>query len=216
MILKEQRGNEMKIERFVMGEVSTNCYLIINEETKQTVIVDLADCPKRFTDHIAEEGLKIEAVILTHGHYDHIKGIQEFLTHYQVPVYAHEAEKQVLTDPRANLSAMSGGSYVFEGATYVKDGQVLELAGYQFKALHTPGHTPGGCCYYIESEKILLSGDTLFCASVGRTDFPGGSMSDLIRGIKAQLMVLPDEVQVLPGHMELSTIGFERTNNPYL
>lgn len=206
----------MKIERFVMGMVSTNCYLIINEETKETVIVDPADCPQRFTDHIAEEGLKIVAVILTHGHYDHIMGIPELLKHYPVPVYACQEEKQVLTDPRANLSAMSGGSYVYDGATYVKDGQVLELAGCQFKVMHTPGHTPGGCCYYIESEKILLSGDTLFCGSVGRTDFPGGSMSDLVRGIKEKLMVLPDDVQVLPGHMDLSTIGFERANNPFL
>ena len=206
----------MKIERFVMGMVSTNCYLIINEETKETVIVDPADCPKKFIDHITEEGLKIVAVILTHGHYDHIMGIPELLTHYRVPVYACEAEEKVLTDPRANLSAMSGGSYVYDGATYVKDGQILELAGCQFKVMHTPGHTPGGCCYYIESEEILLSGDTLFCGSVGRTDFPGGSMSELVRGIKEKLMVLPDDVQVLPGHMDLSTIGYERANNPFL
>ena len=206
----------MKIERFVMGMVSTNCYLIINEETKETVIVDPADCPKKFIDHITEEGLKIVAVILTHGHYDHIMGIPEVLTHYQVPVYACEAEEKVLTDPRANLSAMSGGSYVYDGATYVKDGQILELAGCQFKVMHTPGHTPGGGCYYVESEKILLSGDTLFCGSVGRTDFPGGSMSELVRGIKEKLMVLPDDVQVLPGHMDLSTIGYERANNPFL
>lgn len=205
----------MKIERFVLGIVGTNTYLIINEETKQTVLVDPADCPKKLTDHIAGEGLKIEAVLLTHGHYDHIMGIEGVMSHYDVPVYAHEAEEKLLLDAHANLSDMTS-AYVFKGAKYVKDGQVLSLAGYDFQVLYTPGHTPGGCCYYVESEKILLSGDTLFYNSVGRTDFPGGSMSDLVRGIKEKLMVLPDDTQVLPGHMDFTNIGFERKYNPFL
>jgi glyoxylase-like metal-dependent hydrolase (beta-lactamase superfamily II) len=205
----------MKIERFVMGMVGTNCYLIINEETKQTVLVDPADCPKKLTDHIEEDGLQLEAILLTHGHYDHIMGIDALRAHYPVPVYAHEAEEAVLTDPHANLSDMSS-PYVYKDAVYVKDGQVLELAGCKFKVLHTPGHTPGGCCYYVEEDGILISGDTLFCNSVGRTDFPGGSMSQLVRGIKEKLMVLPDETQVLPGHMDLTNIGYERNYNPFL
>ncbi len=206
----------MKIERFVMGSVGTNVYLIINEETMETVVVDPGDCPERFLNHLEEDGLKVVGVLLTHGHYDHILGIEKLRVHYPVPVFAHEAEEALLNDARMNLSAMTGESCVVKDVTYVKDGQTLKMAGYDFLVLHTPGHTPGGCCYYVASEKILISGDTLFCASVGRTDFPGGSMSDLIRGIKEKLMVLPDGVQVLPGHMEDTTIGYEKTHNPYL
>ena len=205
----------MKIERFVLGIVGTNTYLVINEETRQTVLVDPADCPKKLTDHIEEEGLKMEAILLTHGHYDHIMGIDEMLSHYNVPVYAHEAEETLLSDAHANLSDMTS-PYSYKGARYVKDGDVLTLAGYDFRVLFTPGHTPGGCCYYVESEKILFSGDTLFCNSVGRTDFPGGSMSQLVRGIKEKLMALPDDTQVLPGHMDFTTIEFERKYNPFL
>ncbi len=206
----------MKIERFVMGSVGTNVYLIINEENKETVVVDPGDCPERFLSHIREEGLKIVGVLLTHGHYDHILGIEKLRKEYPVPVFAHEAEEALLNDPDANLSKMVGSPCIIKDVTYVKDNQILHIAGYNFQVLFTPGHTPGGCCYYVASEKILISGDTLFCESVGRTDFPGGSMSDLIRGIKDKLMVLPDDVQVLPGHMEDSSIGYERGHNPFL
>ena len=214
--MKGQQVRDMKIEGFVMGSVGTNVYLLINEETLETVLVDPGDCSQRFLDHLQEEGLKIVGILLTHGHYDHILGIEKLREHYPVPVFAHEAEEALLNNPNNNLSAMTGRPCVVKDVTYVKDGQTLQMAGYNFQVLHTPGHTPGGCCYYIASEKILISGDTLFCTSVGRTDFPGGSMSDLIRGIKDKLMVLPDEVRVLPGHMGESTIGYERRNNPYL
>ena len=93
---------------------------------------------------------------------------------------------------------------------------MLNLAGMELKVLHTPGHTEGGCCYYLEKEKVLFSGDTLFCQSVGRTDFPGGSMSGLVRSIKEKLLTLPDDVTVYPGHMDITTIGRERNGNPFL
>lgn len=214
--MKGQQVRDMKIEGFVMGSVGTNVYLLINEETLETVLVDPGDCPQRFLDHLQEKGLKIVGILLSHGHYDHILGIEKLRETCPVPVFAHEAEEALLNNPNNNLSAMTGRPCVVKDVTYVKDGQTLQMAGYNFQVLHTPGHTPGGCCYYIASEKILISGDTLFCASVGRTDFPGGSMSDLIRGIKDKLMVLPDEVRVLPGHMGESTIGYERGHNPYL
>lgn len=206
----------MKVEKFVTGIISTNCYLAINEETKQAVVIDPAACPSYLMGHIKSEGLDIQAILLTHGHFDHIMGIDGFLQEFDVPVYVHEADGQLMTDAGLNQSGIYTAGYTYDGARYIQDGQILETAGFKFKVLHTPGHTPGGVCYYAEDEKILFSGDTLFQNSVGRTDFPLSSMSDLIRGIKEKLLVLPDEVIVYPGHMGETTIGYEKSCNPFV
>lgn len=206
----------MKVEKFVTGIISTNCYLAINEETRQAVVIDPAACPSYLMGHIKSEGLEIEAILLTHGHFDHIMGLDGFLQEFHVPVYVHKDDEQLMTDPELNQSGVYTSGYTFGMGTYIQDGQAIQAAGFEFKVLHTPGHTPGGVCYYAEAEKILFSGDTLFQSSVGRTDFPLGSMSDLVRGIKEKLMVLPDEVLVYPGHMGETTIGYEKSNNPFL
>ena len=206
----------MRVEKFVTGIISTNCYLAVNEDTKQAVVVDPAAAPARLMDHIREEGLKIEAILLTHGHFDHIMGIDGFLKEYSVPVYVHEDDLKMMEDPQWNQSAIYTAGYTFAGATPLRDGQTLSLAGYDFQVLHTPGHTPGGCCYYVKSEGVLFSGDTLFQRSVGRTDFKGSSTKDLIRGIKEKLMVLPDDTHVYPGHMGETLIGYEKRENPFI
>ena len=207
----------MKIGNVVLGPVGTNCYIVSNEETKECFGVDPAACPKGFVDHIRNTGLIVKAVLLTHGHFDHIMGLGGFLREFPVPVYAHEAEKELLEDAQLNSSAFMGGqSYTFSGAEYVKDGQELDIAGMKLRVIYTPGHTIGGCCYYIEKEAVLFSGDTLFHASVGRTDLPTGSMGQLVRSIKEKLLVLPDETEVYPGHMEETSIGYEKKYNPFV
>lgn len=206
----------MKVEKFVTGIISTNCYLAVNEETRQTAVIDPAACPSYLMGHIKSEGLKIEAVLLTHGHFDHIMGLDGFLKEYDVPVYLHRDDEQLIKDPGLNQSGVYTSGYTFGSATYIEDNETLKTAGFEFKVLHTPGHTPGGVCYYAEAEKVLFSGDTLFQSSVGRTDFPLGSMSDLVRGIREKLMVLPDDVFVYPGHMGETTIGYEKSHNPFL
>lgn len=206
----------MKVEKFVTGIISTNCYLAVNEETRQTAVIDPAACPSYLMGHIKSEGLKIEAVLLTHGHFDHIMGLDGFLKEYDVPVYLHRDDEQLIKDPGLNQSGVYTSGYTFGSATYIEDNETLKTAGFEFKVLHTPGHTPGGVCYYAEAEKVLFSGDTLFQSSVGRTDFPLGSMADLVRGIREKLMVLPDDVLVYPGHMGETTIGYEKSHNPFL
>ncbi len=209
-------GKTMKIEKFVTGIISTNCYLVSNVETHQAVIVDPAAVPKALTEAVERDGLTVEAVLLTHGHFDHTMGLDALLKLWDVPVYVEEEDQEILTDPKLNLSSAYTAGFTFSGAQSVEDGQILSLAGFQFQVLHTPGHTRGGCCYYAASEQVLFSGDTLFQASVGRTDFPNSSTLDLLRSIREKLLPLPDETVVYPGHMGETTIGYERDHNPYL
>ncbi len=207
----------MKVGKFVLGPVATNCYIGINEETKECFIVDPATCPPEFVSYIKNAGLTVKAVLLTHGHFDHIMGLDALLKEFSVPVYAHEAEREVLESEQLNSSAsMLGQPYSFSGADYVTNRQELRIAGFEILVIYTPGHTIGGCCYYIEKEKALFSGDTLFHGSVGRTDLPTGSMGQLVSSVRDRLFVLPDDTQVYPGHMEETTIGYEKKYNPFI
>lgn len=206
----------MKIENFVIGMIGTNCYLVSDEETRECLLVDAAEYSQKLVSHIRESGFRLQAILLTHGHFDHVMGIDGYVKEFDVPVYAHEEEAALLNDASLNVSAMYGSGYTFSNAVYVKDGQVLELIGKKWKILYTPGHTVGGCCYYCEEEKVLFSGDTLFCASIGRTDLPTGSAGTLVRSVREKLFVLPGQTRVLPGHMEETTIEYEKRHNPFV
>lgn len=207
----------MKIETFVLGDVRTNCYFIINEEKKEALVVDPADRADVIVRKLIDEGLTLKAILLTHGHGDHILAVGALKKQFGVKVYAAKAEEALLSDTAQNLSkALFGIEVTVKPDVLLEDGQELEEAGIRLRMLHTPGHTPGGCCYYQAEEKILFSGDTLFCGSIGRTDFPGGSLSQLVRSVKEKLLVLPEDVKVYPGHEEMTTIGHEKRYNPYM
>jgi len=206
----------MKIQNFVLGMVGTNCYLVVNEEEKQCILIDPAVYSGEIAEQIRREGLDLRAILLTHGHFDHIMGIDGFRKEFpEIPVYAHREEEALLKDASMNASLEFGRQYTFSGAVYAEDGDVLDLAGMQFRVIHTPGHTIGGCCYYLQEEKVLFSGDTLFQESIGRTDFPTGNGGQLMRSIREKLFTLPEETAVYPGHMERTTIGDEKKYNPY-
>ena len=206
----------MKIEKFVLGSLGTNSYLIENEETKELIIVDPATCPDYMVSHIKSHGYTPKAIFLTHGHFDHVMGLDGWVKEFHIPVYLHEDEKKILADPELNLSAVFGTSYSYQQVEGAKDGEILEIAGFSFQVIHTPGHTCGGCCYYEETEGVLISGDTLFCQSVGRSDFPTGSMATLVHSIKEKLFCLPEEVTVYPGHESMTTIADEKMYNPFI
>jgi len=207
---------KLKIDQYVVGQVQTNCYVLVNTESKECLVIDPGAAAKQLAERIRKDDYKPVAILLTHGHFDHAGAAEELAEEFGIQIYAHEAEKETLSDPGMNVSALAGGNETYHADVYVKDEQELELAGFHIRVLHTPGHTFGGCCYYIPYEDVLFSGDTLFAESVGRTDFPGGSMSNIVRSIKEKLMVLPEQTAVYPGHNEATTIETERMYNPYL
>ena len=207
---------QTEVLRYIVGPVCTNCYLLVNHKTGELLVVDPGDQAQLIEKQIEKTGAKPVAILLTHGHFDHAGAAEALADKYQISIYAHEAERETLEDPGLNLCGMIGEHKVYHADIFVKDEEVLNLAGFSIRVFFTPGHTIGGCCYYIADEKILFSGDTLFQESVGRTDFPRGSASDLIRAIREKLMPLPDDVTVYTGHDESTLMGYERMHNPYL
>lgn len=200
----------------ILGDVGTNCYLVINEDINECILIDPADCPDKIQQMIEKNNAKLKAVLLTHGHYDHITAADDIRNIYGVKIYVSCDEEELLFDTHMNLSAHSRRPVTLKADVYHRDMDILELAGMTIEVIHTPGHTIGGSCYYIKEAGMLFSGDTLFAESVGRTDFPTGSMSQIVHSIKDKLMVLPDDTKVFPGHGESSSIGYERKYNPFL
>ena len=206
----------LAIRMMVLGPVQTNCYFLINEDTKEVLIVDPADRAQKIIEWINSEGLKPVAILLTHGHFDHIMGVAGVKKEYNIPIYASRDEVEVLANPQINVSTMMGAYMSMKADELFSDGDVLELAGMKLKVISTPGHTIGSVCFYMEEEKVLISGDTLFEASVGRSDFPTGSSRQLIESIKTRLLVLPDDTDVFPGHGGTTSIAYEKAHNPFI
>ena len=205
----------MKIQHSVLGMCATNTYYVYDDETKRGLIVDPADSPDTIIAKADSLPMIPEAILITHGHFDHVLAMNKVREHYGIKVYAGLTEKQVLHDMAMNLTSSFGMGQVFDADIYLKDGEEFETAGYHIKAIEVPGHTIGGRCYYFDKQGVLFSGDTLFCESVGRSDFPGGSASALCRGIKDKLFILPEHTKVYPGHMDETTIGNEIKYNPF-
>ena len=207
----------MIIKTYPIGIYDENIYVLIDEKSKDACIVDPGGNGNLLIKNIEDLECNIKYILLTHGHFDHAGAAEEMAAHYQIPVYAGENEKGTLESTTKNLSGpMMGQPEVYHATDYLKDMEEQTIAGMKVRTLFTPGHTEGGVCYYLPNEMVVFSGDTLFCESVGRTDFPGGSASTLIRSIQEKLMPLPDFIKVYPGHNAMTTIGNERGYNPYL
>ena len=204
------------VKGYRVGMMPTNFYYMHLEGSQDAVVFDPADSGKELADVLQQEGLTIRAIFLTHAHFDHIFGVKAMKEATGAPVYAYEGEKGLCGSSQLNQSAMIGRPCTVEPDVWLKDGEVTELCGIRLKTLATPGHTEGSCCFYAEDEEgghFLISGDTLFEESVGRTDLPTGSFSDLDRSIRAVLFGLPDDTLVFPGHMGETTIGHEKQFN---
>ena len=207
---------KLQLEMLVLGMAQTNCYLAMNRDTRELLIVDPAGEAVRIVRRIDEMEAVPAAILLTHGHFDHIGAVKELKERYHIPAYIHTADRELMQDEQLNGSLMLIGRGISASADRVlTDGEKVSLAGFDIQVIHTPGHTAGGACYYIEDEKTLFSGDTLFCCSVGRTDLPTGSMAKLRASIHEKLFVLPEDVKVYPGHDVTTSIGYEKRYNPY-
>ncbi|MFB6365017.1 MBL fold metallo-hydrolase [Paenibacillus elgii] len=207
---------QIKIEAFPLGPLQTNAYLISLPEENRGFVIDPGMNPQPLLKRI--ENMEIEAVVLTHAHFDHIGGVDAVRRLKGCPVYLHDAEAEWLTNPKRNGSTMwpeLGGAITTDPAEYaLDDGQELKLLGLVFKVLHTPGHSPGSVSLFYGNQ--LFSGDVLFRLSVGRTDLPGCDQQELLDSIHDKLFKLPDETIVYPGHGSRTTIGYEREHNPYV
>ncbi|MEA5091349.1 Hydroxyacylglutathione hydrolase GloC [bioreactor metagenome] len=205
----------MKILVMEVGMIGTNCYIAVNEETNAGVVVDPGGDSDKILNVIKKHDIKIEAIFITHGHSDHIMGLDEVRKATGAKVYISKADEPMLKDADRNLSMFIGQNKTFAGADEnFTDGQELVVAGIKFKILATPGHTPGGVC--ILADNVVFCGDTVFAESIGRTDLPGGSYEDIIKSIKEKILPLADNVQLLPGHGPATTVGWERRRNPFL
>ncbi|MBN7772439.1 MBL fold metallo-hydrolase [Clostridium aminobutyricum] len=206
----------MQINCIPSGALGVNTYYVRDEITNKGFILDPGGFSPNMLNLIKQDDCTIQYIILTHGHGDHIGGVQQYMEAFpNAQLVACIHEKALLADPRLNMSRECGGAAVaLEADLWVDDGETLQIGEMSLKFIHTPGHTEGGMCILIDN--ILFSGDTLFQQSIGRTDFPGGSFTAIKNSIHNKLFVLPDETTVYPGHMGSTNIGFEKRNNPFV
>lgn len=208
---------EPKIHCIPLGSLETNAYVVFAED--DCAVVDVGTRPQPLLDYLREHDLQPSQVLLTHGHGDHVAGIPALREAFEgVRVLCPAGDAHMMTDPWANLSARFGWALDAgaEADELVRPGMELRFAGAGWKVLDTSGHSPGGVSYYCESAGVVICGDALFAGSVGRTDVPGADTATLLRNIQEQLLTLPDDTRVLPGHGPETTIGAERAKNPFL
>ncbi len=208
--------SNIKIQILVLGMVQTNCYMVYNDATKEAIVIDPADHADKIEHYLKVNDLLCKGILLTHGHFDHIMAATELANRTHTKIHAHEEEARLLGDTELNASAQFRRECSLVPDVLLKDNEVLYLAGFTIKVIHTPGHTAGGACYFFSGHGVLFSGDTLFLEDIGRSDLPTGNGIVLVESIRSKLMLLEDQVKVYPGHGSATTIGYERENNIYI
>ena len=207
----------MDVRMFTVGPVQENCFLFRREDSERALIVDPGDDAERILKPVRELGLTVEAILVTHCHFDHIGAVAPVAEATGAPVYCPEIEVPVLADIMAFVPWPGFGPYEsYEADETVSGGETLDLAGLELDVIFTPGHSPGHVTYSVRGEEAIFSGDVLFQGSVGRTDLPGGDWATLLESIRSLVDSLPPETTVYPGHMGITNLGSERATNPFL
>ncbi|WP_283776615.1 MBL fold metallo-hydrolase [Stappia sp. WLB 29] len=218
--MSEQQGQEPPIQIIVIPVTAfqQNCSVIFDRETKAGAVIDPGGEVDRILGALEEHGVKVEKIVLTHGHIDHVGGAAELAERLSVPVLGpHEADRPLLERVEQQAREFGVGDVrSVEPDTWLSEGDDLTMAGRSFQILHCPGHAPGHLVFFDPELRFAISGDVLFAGSVGRTDLPGGNHETLIASIRDKMLPLGDDVTFLPGHGPASTIGHERRTNPYL
>lgn len=211
----EKNNMAVTVERVVQGPIGANTYIVTDEATKHAVIIDAGDCSLELLEKIKDK--KVEAILLTHGHFDHILGIKALKEKTGAPICIHEKDEICLRDNTWNLSETDGNpmDVPIEADRLLKEGDKIRFGESELTVLHTPGHTRGGVTYMDSENHLLFTGDTLFCITAGRTDFIGGSFEELMASL-IRLSRLPGDYIVYPGHNRDTTLERERTHNRYM
>lgn len=198
----------MIIKTIPAGMYEANCYLITDESTKECGIIDPGGDAEKLKNIINSLGVNVKYILLTHGHMDHVGGVVELSEAFNIPFYISKVDEEY----------MEKDNFVFgklpKASGYLQENDIIKLGNKKIKVIETPGHTKGGLCFLIEDK--LFTGDTLFQASIGRTDFAGGNFEEIIKSIKEKLLILDDDIEVYPGHGPMSTIGYEKRKNSFL
>lgn len=205
----------MEVIKTSLGPIGTNCYVVWDETTLEAAVIDPGFEDQRISGIINQNKLKVKYILLTHGHFDHLGGVNQIKQLTGAKVLIHKNDADCLIDSQRNLSMMTGLSMVLDPADgFLSENETITLGEIVIRVIHTPGHSKGGICLLAEDQ--LFAGDTLFNTSIGRTDFADGDLNELLNGISSKLFILDDATTVLPGHGENTTIGYEKTNNPFL
>lgn len=208
----------VKIDYLILGPYVTNTYIVHDPNTHEGVIIDPSFDPDSIIHAIDKLKVNVKGIFITHGHLDHMAGLNSVRAYCKdAKVYIDKRDKEYLSDPYKNLSYGFPDKVICQDADeWVKHGDIINIGPFEFHIINTSGHTPGGISIYMPKEKVVFTGDALFKETIGRTDFPGGNMEELLSNIKNNLFTLPDDVMVLSGHGEPTSIGHEKVMNPFL
>ncbi len=207
----------MILQTLRVGPLAVNCYIVGDENTREVIVVDPGGDVRQIVETLTQARARVAAIVLTHAHFDHVMGVAGLKRETGAPLLAGAAEAEIL--------ASAEGQAKFFGLAipppppperWLNEGDIVQAGAIKLTVITTPGHTPGGICLWNEADKVLFVGDTLMRGSIGRTDFPGGSMPDLLQSIRRKLLTLPPETRVYPGHGPITTIGEEKALNPFL
>jgi len=212
-----QKRGTMIFETIVVGELGVNCYILADSDSKEGIVIDPGAEPEKILAAVKANGVRVSHILNTHGHFDHIGGNRRVAEATGARLMINKED-----EPFLSLAARSATMYGLAAenspppAAFLAEGDLLRFGRHELKVIHIPGHSAGGSCFYLAQEGLLISGDSLFADSIGRTDLPGGSQTQLVNAIRAKLLSLPAETRVFPGHGPATTIGHEKKYNPYL